>query len=118
MKRIILLAMVTAGAILSSFTVNAQTDEEMQPPKTPKWVSDKGYWVVESNKQTPKDALVHFYNNEHILVYKEEIRNQKLKLNRTKTLLRLKAALEEAVEGFEKGTWAHQNNLLTQHLRQ
>ena len=71
---------------------------------------------MESNKKTPKDAIVYFYNNENQLVYKEEVRNKKLKLNRKKTLLHLKSALEEAVLGYEQGIWAHQKNLLALHL--
>ena len=101
--------------LLFSLTTKAQSDEPK--PKTPKWLSDKGYWVVESNKKTPKDAIVYFYNNENILVYKEEVRNKKLKLNRKKNLLRLKAALDEAVTGYELGTWARQENILAQHLQ-
>lgn len=109
-------AIITTMFLLSSLTTQAQSDEPK--PNTPKWLSDKGYWVVESNKKTPKDAIVYFYNNENILVYKEEVRNKKLKLNRKKNLLRLKAALDEAVTGYEQGSWARQENILAQHLQQ
>lgn len=108
-------AIITTMFLLSSLTTQAQSDEPK--PNTPKWLSDKGYWVVESNKKTPKDAIVYFYNNENILVYKEEVRNKKLKLNRKKNLLRLKAALDEAVTGYEQGSWARQENILAQHLQ-
>lgn len=116
MKHSFLAAIITAFSFLFSPVTHAQAEEPAQ--KIPKWISDKGYWVVESNKRTPKDAIVYFYTTENILVYKEEIRNQKLKLNRKKTLLRFKTALEEAVSSYEKGTWAHQHNLLAQHLQQ
>jgi hypothetical protein len=116
MKHAYFAAIFTAFSFLFSFTTNAQSDEPTR--KTPKWLSDKGYWVVESNKKTPKDATVYFYTPENILVYKEEVKNQKLKLTRKKTLLRLKAALEDAIAGYEQGTWAHQKNLLAQHLQQ
>ena len=39
---------------------------------TPEWVSDKGWWVVESNIHTPKKHIVYFYNNDGVLVYKEK----------------------------------------------
>ena len=79
------------------------------------WISDKGYWVVESNKHTPKDAIVYFYNNDNLLVYKEEIRGQKLKLTRKKTLYRLKAALEEAISN--NSTRASNRQLIAKHLQ-
>ena len=116
MKQTLFAAILSAFMLLFSFTANAQTEEPK--PKAPKWISDKGYWVVESNKKTPKDAVVYFYNNENLLVYKEEIKNQKLKLNRQKTLLRLKAALEEAVIAYDQGNWANQVTLVAQHLQQ
>ena len=116
--------MLVAIAALSSFSANAQFQEPAQEdvsygmpkPETPKWVSDKGYWVVKSNKKTPKESTVYFYNNENTLVYQEEIKNQKLKLKK-KTLLKLKAALEEAVNSYEKGIWASRNEIVLQHLK-
>lgn len=71
------------------------------------WVSDKGYWVVETNKQSPKEALVYFYNNDNLLVYKKEIKDQKLKLHKPATLLQLKATLEDAIEAYENGVAAN-----------
>ena len=115
MKHVFLTAIITALSLFLSATVNAQSDNDK--PELPKWISSKGYWVVENNKKAPKDAIVYFYTNENLLVYKEEIRNQKLKLNKKKILLRLKTALEEAVSRYEKGTWAYQNNLLAHHLQ-
>ena len=95
MKPIFLIAIATTLSLLTSLDTYAQ--EEIIEPKTPTWVSNKGYWVVETNKKTPKEAVVYFYNLDDLLVYKEEIKNQKLKMNRKKTLMRLKAALEEAM---------------------
>ena len=109
MKPFFLIAIATTLSLLSSLSTHAQ--EEVIEHKTPNWASDKGYWVVETNKKTPKDAIVYFYNNDHLLVYKEEIRNQKLKLNRKKTLLHLKAALEESIARHEQGTLAQQDIL-------
>lgn len=117
MKQAYLALLLTALSFLFASATNAQEEEPRQ--ETPKWVSEKGYWVVESNKKTPKGAIVYFYTNENILVYKEEIKNQKLKLSRKKTLLRFKAALEEAIANHERGTWAaNPGNLITQHLQQ
>ena len=109
MKKTILISLATVFSLLFSISTNAQ--DEIIEHKTPEWVSDQGYWVVETNKKTPKDALVYFYNNNHVLVYKEEIKNQKLKMNRKKTLLRFKAALEESIAKYEQGTLEQQNIL-------
>jgi len=115
MKKIftILLAFIFSAGSLTS---NAQSD--IPSATLPKWVSEKGYWVVESNKNTPKECTVYFYNNNHLVVYKEEIKGKKLKLNRNKTLLHLKVVLEEAISNHEKGSWAHQNNRLIQLLEE
>ncbi len=102
------------SAFFFSFTTKAQTPST----KTCDWISDKGYWVVESNRQTTKEATVYFYNNDNILVYKEKIRDQKLKLNKKKTLYRLKAALEEAIAISSKGAWVSQKHLVTNHLQE
>jgi hypothetical protein len=111
MKKIFFLMAVILGTMFSAANTQAQTASD----KTP--FSDKGYWVVESNKKTPKEAIVYFYNNDNMLVYKEELKNQKLKLHKTKTLYRLKAALEEAISNSTKTTWASRNNLVVQHLQ-
>lgn len=70
-------------------------------------VSFKGYWVAETNKQSPKEAIIYFYNNENLLVYKKEIKDQKLKLNKTATRLQLKATLEDAIAAYENGVAAN-----------
>ena len=112
MKRIF--PLLASALLFCFFTAPIQAQTAGRKP----WVSDKGYWVVESNKKTPKDAIVYFYNNDHLLVYKEEIKNQKLKLTKTKTLLRLKAALEEAIDNSHKRVWASRGNLVLQHLEE
>lgn len=91
-----------------SFTAAAQT-EPLQNPGTPSWLSDKGYWVVESNVKTPRKSIVHFYNNEHIVVYREKVEGIRINLNKKKTLYRLKAALEQAVVAWEKGKVLKEN---------
>lgn len=76
--------------------------EPLLNPGTPSWLSDKGYWVVESNVKTPRKSIVHFYNNEHVLVFREKLDGVRLNLNRKKVLYRLKATLENAVSAFQK----------------
>jgi hypothetical protein len=118
MKPFFVRLLATCLMLWLATNLQAQSDYEQEKPSVPKWVSDKGYWVVENNKKTPKESTVFFYNNEHMLVYKEEIRDQKLKLNKKKTLLRLKSVLEEAVTSYASGNWTNQNSLLAVRLRQ
>jgi hypothetical protein len=96
MKRSFLIFAVVLMVSFFPFSAKAQFEDpnaeaityEMPKPVTPNWVLDKGYWVVKSNKKTPKESAVYFYNNEHTMVYQEEIKNQKLKLKK-KTLMKL-----------------------------
>ena len=83
------------------FRASAQDETTSRQP--PSWVSNAGYWVVESNRQQPKDAIVYYYTNAHVLVYKEEIKNKKLKLTKPATLLRLKQSLEVALASYANG---------------
>jgi len=108
MKKLFFSSLLFVTTLLLSLRSQAQT--EAAASNTP-WLSTKGFWVVESNKQTPKEAIIYFYNNASILVHKEEIKDQRLKLTSTKTLLWLKAMLEGAVSGYENGTWASRRSV-------
>jgi hypothetical protein len=67
------------------------------------FVSNKGYWVVESNKHQPKESVIYFYNNDNLLVYRKEVKGRKLKVDRLKTKMELKTTLDDAVAAFENG---------------
>ncbi|HEV7332469.1 MAG TPA: hypothetical protein VGN63_15635 [Flavisolibacter sp.] len=96
-----LLSIIPAVAFFFfTFPASAQNETASQPPS---WISNAGYWVVESNRQQPKEAVVYYYTNAHVLVYKEEIKNKKLKLTNPATLLRLKQSLEVAVASYANG---------------
>ena len=76
-------------------------DEKTAPSCSPKWVSDKGFWVVENTLKNPEQSTVYFYANTGELVYKEGVTG-KLKLHKRKTLLHLRSVLETAVAASEK----------------
>ena len=73
-----------------------------QSAKTPKWVPDKGFWVVVSNQKTPKNATVYFYNNDKELIYKELVTGKRINIKRPKICMRLKAVLEQSLVSWEK----------------
>ncbi len=77
--------------LISAFApqVNAQSRTECLSPD--------GYWVLVSNKNTKNVTTVQFYNAENSLIYQEEIRDQKVNINRIKTLRCLKKGLDSAL---------------------
>ena len=107
-KTIIPLAIAVA---LSLFT-NICFAQGEQKPGAPKWISDKGYWVVESNIHTPKSNTLYFYNNDDVLVYKEQVEGMKIKLNKKKVMLRLKSVLDQSITAWEAQHIAKENTML------
>jgi len=85
------------GFILWLLTLPATAQEELRP--TPSWVSERGYWVVESNGDS---CVVRFYNNDNQLVYQERMKGR-LNMDRKRTKLWLTRELEQAVTAWEKG---------------
>lgn len=93
----ILLTIFIATSLVSTAQKN-----ETRSTKTPRYVSEQGYWVIESNVKQPKSSIVYFYNLQQQLVYKEEVTGIRLNVNRTKVKMRLKKALELAIAVNEK----------------
>ena len=83
---------------LASFSAFSQTNDN----SIPKWVSDNGYWVVESNIHHPKQHTVWFYNNQHILVGSQEIVSSRLNIKKKKVKMQLKSMLESSMELWAK----------------
>lgn len=95
-KLIILLPAIGFISLAAAAQESARSDI-----KLPKWISDKGYWVVEGNIHQPQEHTVHFYNVNDVEVYKEIVTG-KLKATRRKTMLRMKSILETAVIAWER----------------
>lgn len=100
MKKVIIVSSILFFALALSTNVFAQ-DEEQQPLRTPKWISEKGYWMVQSNIHTPYHSIIFFYNNDHVQVYKEEVDGVKVNLNKGRTKMRLKKILEQSILAWE-----------------
>lgn len=97
-------SLLAALFICGSLTASAQ--EKTGPVKTPRFLSEKGYWVIKSNVKQPKETVVYFYNLQNKLVYEEELKNVNLNIKRTKVKMRLKRALEQAIATHERGELA------------
>ena len=80
---------------LSSFSQAGKDD-------TPSWVSDKGYWVVESNLHQPREHSIRFYNNENILIGTQHITGTKLNPKKRKVKMQLKSMLESSLLVWNK----------------
>ena len=99
MKAISKPILFTAIWIIVASGLYAQTT---RGTKNPKWISDKGFWQIESNIHTPDKSIVYFYNKENILIYKEHLDGVILNLNKRRVKMRLKKALETAILAWNK----------------
>ena len=99
MKMLLTIVLTTAALSCTSAYLFAQN-------KHPKWLPEKGYWVIESALNHPDHAIVHFYNDENTEVYKEEINGYGTKLERRKYRMQLKRMLDKALNA-----WATQKPL-------
>ncbi|AXY76805.1 hypothetical protein D3H65_23650 [Paraflavitalea soli] len=108
MKKCLNLLVLTC-LLMGSTAAFAQNEEDTPAPATPRWVSEKGYWVVESNVHVPKQYTVRFYNNDQVMVYKEEVQGVVLKLQRRRVKMNLKKVLETAVLAWEKQRQTKEN---------
>lgn len=70
--------------------------------KNHRFVSDKGYWVIENNIHSPLNHVIWFYNNDNELLYKESLTGVKMNPDRRSIKLKLKRVLEASFIAWEK----------------
>lgn len=70
--------------------------------KKHRFVSDKGYWVIENNIHNPLNHTISFYNNENELLYKESLTGVKLNPEKRSIKSKLKSVLEASIIAWEK----------------
>jgi hypothetical protein len=104
-----LLQQVLFASLLIFPQLACAQEEPGTKPSTPNWVSDKGFWMIESNIHIPKRCIVYFYANDGQLVYKEVVEGVALKPEKRKVKLHLKRVLETAVANWEKERRAAEN---------
>jgi len=110
MKKTVIIALALC---LFGFAGIAQPDyeEETRVITTPKWVSEKGYWIIESNIKTPETSIVYFYTNDNTLVYKEKIEGVVLNVKKQKVKMRLKKLLEQMIYTYEQEKRFRENEM-------
>lgn len=79
-------------------TTHAQDEQELTAP----WVSDKGYWNTESNIHDPLNHTIRFYTTDGRLFHTEKLSGVKLDIDKRKTKMKLKKALEQTMELYSK----------------
>ena len=114
MKKIFL----TTGAflILSFFTVTVFANTKANSHKEPKWVPVNGYWVVETNINSPKVNTIYFYNNSNILVYKEKVDGIVINLKKRRVKMDLEKVLNQSVIAFNNTKKEAENEMLVVNL--
>lgn len=105
MAKTFLIVLLSVYLLLLTFIASAQPAS----PKLPRWVTDKGFWVVESNLHTPKQSTVFFYTNDGVLVYKEAVVGRRINVQRKHTRIHLTSVLEQSVRAWEKNQALQEN---------
>ena len=98
--------------LIMGLLIQAVTFAQDNPRVSPDWVSEKGWWVVESNIHTPKQHIIYFYNNDGVLVYKEKIEGLRINASKRTTRMQLKQVLETTVLAWEKQHRMKENEAL------
>ncbi|MBL7742599.1 MAG: hypothetical protein JNN00_03905 [Chitinophagaceae bacterium] len=98
-----------AALALTFISLCSFAREEQPASTTPRWVSDKGYWVVESNIHSPFDHIIRFYNNDDILIYKETVTGVRLNPAKRKVKMKLKKVLDASVLAWEQNRVPEEN---------
>lgn len=96
--------------ILFALCTNRTTKAQSSP--VPKWMSQKGFWVIQSNLHSPKKATIYFYTNTQELVYKEQVNGKRINPDRLKTRKHLESVLVESIIAWQKEGVAKENQQL------
>lgn len=91
-----MLAGIFSLGVLFSFS-------QQQARRAPAWVSEKGYWVVESNASNPFQHSIRFYNNEDQMIGRKELSGVRLNPRKRKVKMKLKEFLESSILAWEQG---------------
>ncbi|WP_069659146.1 hypothetical protein [Arcticibacter eurypsychrophilus] len=84
---------ITTGIVIITLLFASTGSAQSRTACIPK----TGYWVLVSNIHVKKATTVQFYTDAHQLIYEEQVKDQKLNLNRLKTLRCLRKGLDSAL---------------------
>lgn len=115
-KNLFIVGLTLAFAFAAASGFAQESNDATVAHHTPKWVSTMGYWVAESNINTPKHNTLYFYNNDDVLVYKETMDGVVLKLNKRRIKTRLKKLVDQTVTAFAQKQTVAVNEMLVAKL--
>ncbi|MBK8712034.1 MAG: hypothetical protein IPL97_09205 [Niastella sp.] len=95
MKRTIIFTLFTI--LFISVSCFAQTGKAAHVPK---WVTQNGYWVVETNTHNLKSSIIYFYNDSNEVVYKENVEGMIVKTQKRSVKMKLKKVLDESLLAY------------------
>lgn len=100
--------------IIIASAANAQEPNSFKAP----WTSDKGYWNTESNIHDPLNHIIRFYTNDGRLLHTEKLSGVKLNIDKRKTKMKLKKALEQTIALYSRQQTSQQvSEYLVAHLK-
>jgi hypothetical protein len=104
---------ISLASLLIASALNFCIAGKGHNPEIPlKWTGPKGYWVIESNIKNPKNSIIYFYNNDDVLMYKEEVSGVKINVNRKKVVNRLENVLQVSSLAWQKEHKTMENEML------
>lgn len=86
MKKLTLLTVILA---LVQMSAHAQ-DKKPEAPK--------GYWVVQDNVRSPRQATILYYNNDHQVVHQEDVAGKRVRAWKPRISKRLNATLQVSLD--------------------
>ena len=83
------LALLTAILALVQLTAAAQEKKTETP---------KGYWVVQDNVRSPRQATILYYNNDQQVVHQEDVAGKRVRAWKPRISKRLNATLQVSLD--------------------
>lgn len=114
MKKFFLTTVFFLTLSMTAFTVIAQA--KTTAGNAPKWVAVNGYWVIETNINSPKLNTIYFYNDNNNLVYKEKVDGIVINLKKRRVKMDLKKVLNQSVIAFNNTKKEAENQMLVTNL--
>jgi hypothetical protein len=104
--------------VIALVMMYASVTAQEEKPVVPAWAPEAGYWVAENNVKQPRNYTLYFYNDDHVLVYKEKLEGVRLNLESARVKKRLKKVLEKSLLAWQEFHKVKENEGLVINLLQ
>jgi len=99
--------------VFASLTTMAQ-DSPWKP--IARGQSNDGHWLVEQHRDTATLQRVFFYTKEQLLLYKEEVREIRININKDKSIKRLNNLLAKVAAEWKMNQMVAGHQLVRDHF--